>query len=35
MYREYFKLREYPFSLTPDTDFWFDAAAHRDAMNVL
>jgi len=35
VYREYFKLREYPFSLTPDTDFWFDAAAHRDAMNVL
>ena len=35
MYREYFKLREYPFSLTPDTDFWFDAAGHRDAMNVL
>jgi MSHA biogenesis protein MshM len=35
MYRDYFKLREYPFSLTPDTDFWFDAAAHRDAMNVL
>jgi len=35
MYREYFKLREYPFSLTPDTDFWFDEASHRDAMNVL
>ncbi len=35
MYREYFKLREYPFSLTPDTDFWFNTAGHRDAMNVL
>ena len=35
MYREYFRLREYPFSLTPDTDFWFDEASHRDAMNVL
>jgi len=35
MYREYFKLREHPFSLTPDTDFWFGAAGHRDAMNVL
>lgn len=35
MYSEYFKLREYPFSLTPDTDFWFDTAANRDAMNVL
>ncbi len=35
MYREFFKLREHPFSLTPDTDFWFDAAGHRDAMNVL
>jgi MSHA biogenesis protein MshM len=35
MYRDFFKLREHPFSLTPDTDFWFDAAGHRDAMNVL
>ena len=35
MYREYFKLHEHPFSLTPDTDFWFDAAGHRDSMNVL
>ena len=35
MYLEYFKLREFPFSLTPDTDFWFDTAGHRDAMNVL
>jgi MSHA biogenesis protein MshM len=35
MYREFFKLREHPFSLTPDTDFWFGAAGHRDAMNVL
>jgi len=35
MYRKYFKLREHPFSLTPDTDFWFNAAGHRDAMNVL
>ena len=35
MYRDYFKLREYPFSLTPDTDFWFDTATHMDAINVL
>ncbi len=35
MYRDFFKLREYPFSLTPDTDYWFDTAGHRDAMNVL
>ncbi len=35
MYREFFKLHEHPFSLTPDTDFWFDAAGHRDSMNVL
>lgn len=35
MYLDHFKLREFPFSLTPDTDFWFDTAGHRDAMNVL
>jgi len=35
MYRKYFGLREYAFSLTPDTDFWFDTVANRDAMNVL
>ena len=35
MYREFFKLHEYPFSLAPDTEFWFDTATHRNAMNVL
>ena len=35
MYRDFFRLREYPFSLTPDTDFWFDTASHRDAINVV
>ena len=35
MYRDFFELREYPFSLTPDTDFWFDTASHRDAINVV
>lgn len=35
MYREFFELTEYPFALTPDSDFWFDSASHRDAMNVV
>lgn len=35
MYRDFFGLREYPFSLTPDTDFWFETASHRDAINVV
>ena len=35
MYLEHFGLREYPFSLTPDTDFFFAGASHRDALNVL
>lgn len=35
MYLEHFQLKEYPFSLTPDTDFYFDYAAHHDVLNVL
>ncbi len=35
MYLEHFHLKEYPFSLTPDTDFYFDYAAHHDVLNVL
>ena len=35
MYLDFFRLREYPFALTPDTDYWFDTASHRDAMNVV
>ena len=35
MYLEHFGLNEYPFSLTPDTDFFFESAGHRDALNTL
>ncbi len=35
MYLEHFKLREAPFSLTPDTGFFFADAVHREALNVL
>ena len=35
MYLEHFGLHEYPFSLTPDTDFFFESASHRDALNTL
>ncbi len=28
MYLHYFGLREYPFSLTPDTSFFFDHPGH-------
>jgi type II secretory pathway predicted ATPase ExeA len=31
MYLEYFKLREYPFRLTPDTDFLYMSEAHSRA----
>ncbi len=35
MYLRHFGLAEYPFSLTPDTSFFFDRGCHREAMNVL
>ncbi len=35
MYLHYFGLREYPFSLTPDTSFFFDHPGQREALNVL
>lgn len=35
MYLDFYRLREYPFALTPDTDYWFDTTSHRDAMNVV
>ncbi len=35
MYLEHFGLREYPFSLTPDTDFFVPSPSHRDVLNVL
>ena len=35
MYLEHFHLREAPFSLTPNTDFFFADTVHREALNVL
>ena len=35
MYLEHFGLAEYPFALTPDTDFVYRAQQHQAAMNVL
>ncbi|MEX0899236.1 MAG: AAA family ATPase [Gammaproteobacteria bacterium] len=35
MYLEHFGLKEPPFSLTPDTHFWFEYTSHHDALNVL
>jgi MSHA biogenesis protein MshM len=35
MYQEFFGLREAPFSLTPDTSFYYDNPAHQEALNTL
>jgi MSHA biogenesis protein MshM len=35
MYLEYFGLREFPFSLTPDTSFFFAGRDHQQALNTL
>ncbi|MGD8842529.1 MAG: AAA family ATPase [Gammaproteobacteria bacterium] len=35
MYLEHFRLNEYPFTLTPDTGFFFDHGHHREALDVL
>lgn len=35
MYLEHFRLREMPFSLTPDTEFFMSRAGYQDALNVL
>ncbi len=35
MYERYYGLREKPFNLTPDTDFYFNSLPHQDALNVL
>ncbi len=35
MYLEHYGLREYPFSLTPDTSFFFSYGSCRDAFNTL
>lgn len=35
MYLEHFKLRELPFSITPDTSFFMNRSGYQDALNVL
>lgn len=35
MYLEHFGLKEPPFALTPDTNFWYEYASHHEALNVL
>ena len=35
MYLEHFQLKEPPFTLTPDTDFFFSHGSHQEALNVL
>jgi MSHA biogenesis protein MshM len=35
MYLEHFRLRELPFTLTPDTTFFMSRAGYQDALNVL
>jgi MSHA biogenesis protein MshM len=35
MYQQYYGLKEKPFSLTPDTDFFYQSVTHQEALNVL
>lgn len=35
MYQEHFGLREAPFTITPDTSFFFAHSSHQDALNTL
>ncbi len=35
MYLGHYGLRELPFTLTPDTSYYFELASHREALNVL
>jgi MSHA biogenesis protein MshM len=35
MYQQYYGLSEKPFSLTPDTDFFYQSFTHQEALNVL
>lgn len=35
MYLQHFRLREFPFTLTPDTAFFMERAGYLDALNVL
>lgn len=35
MYRQHFGLTEHPFSLTPDTQFYFNSQSHREVLSTL
>ena len=35
MYEQYYGLSEKPFSLTPDTEFFYQSFTHQEALNVL
>lgn len=35
MYEAYFGLKELPFTITPDTSFFFSRSSHQDALNTL
>jgi MSHA biogenesis protein MshM len=35
MYEHYYGLKEKPFSLTPDTDFYFETLSHDEALKTL
>ncbi len=35
MYEQYFGLKEKPFSLTPDTEYYYRYSGHQEALNVL
>lgn len=35
MYLEHFGLREFPFTITPDTGFFMNRVGYQDALNVL
>jgi MSHA biogenesis protein MshM len=35
MYEHYYGLKEKPFSLTPDTEFFYQSLTHQEALNVL
>jgi len=35
MYLQHFGLEQQPFTITPDTEFFFDHGCHREALNVL
>lgn len=35
MYRQHFGLKEHPFSLTPDTQFYYNSGSHREVLSTL